>query len=155
DGNAISVVPHPNPGTFNRLYAVDAVSANDVWAVGEYASGVSSTLALHWDGSAWSQVPTPNGGHGYNQLLGVTAIAATDGWAVGFYDVFGAWKTLTTHYDGSSWQLVDSPQPNPSLNVLNGVAAVSQDEVLAVGTTGFAATLALRFHGGCWKIARS
>src|SRR5688500_15438395 len=41
-----NVVPSPNEGTsHNELWAVDAVSGSDVWAVGNYlASGVARTL---------------------------------------------------------------------------------------------------------------
>ncbi|MEP6662866.1 MAG: immunoglobulin domain-containing protein, partial [Verrucomicrobiota bacterium] len=42
----------------NYLYAVSAVSANDIWAVGATGSGAeSTTLTEHWNGSAWSVVP--------------------------------------------------------------------------------------------------
>ena len=44
NGSAITTVPHPNPGSFNRLYAVTAIAPNDVWAVGEFASGISRPL---------------------------------------------------------------------------------------------------------------
>jgi len=30
NGSALTLVPHPNPGTFNRLYAITAISANDI-----------------------------------------------------------------------------------------------------------------------------
>src|SRR5687767_4298198 len=33
DGSSISVVPHSIPGVLDRLYAVTAVSTDDVWAV--------------------------------------------------------------------------------------------------------------------------
>src|SRR5438105_3935499 len=56
-----SVVSSPNSGTANGLHGVAAVSANDVWAVGEYNPGPGSrTLTLHWDGTSWSVIPSPN-----------------------------------------------------------------------------------------------
>jgi hypothetical protein len=39
------------------LSAVDATSATNAWAVGTY--GTFKTLILHWDGTAWTQVPSP------------------------------------------------------------------------------------------------
>ncbi len=48
------------PGTL--LYGVEALAANDVWAVGTNSVG---TLILHWNGAAWESVPSPdpeNGG---------------------------------------------------------------------------------------------
>jgi len=42
------------------LDAVAATSATDAWAVGNYSSAsASGTLILHWDGTAWTQVPSP------------------------------------------------------------------------------------------------
>jgi hypothetical protein len=59
------VVASPNVGgerADDRLSAVSVVSASDVWAVGSspHANG-GSTLVEHWDGSAWTIVPSPNG----------------------------------------------------------------------------------------------
>jgi hypothetical protein len=58
DGTSWSVVPSPNPGPVrNVLIGVAAVSANDVWAVGEHVEPggqIHHTLVEHWDGTAWS-----------------------------------------------------------------------------------------------------
>ena len=62
NGNALTVVPDPNPGAFNRLYSITAISANDIWAVGEYTEPISKTFALHWNGTSWTQVATPTWG---------------------------------------------------------------------------------------------
>jgi hypothetical protein len=45
------------------LYGVSADSATDAWAVGYYthSSGVGETLILHWNGTAWKTVKSPNG----------------------------------------------------------------------------------------------
>ena len=54
---AWSVVPSPSPGpSVNDLNGVASVSANDVWAVGDFinASGSKQTLIEHWDGTSWS-----------------------------------------------------------------------------------------------------
>src|SRR6266540_1101009 len=51
----------PSPGSFrNVLTSVDALSRTDIWAVGSWAGADSHnrTLAVHWDGASWSQVPT-------------------------------------------------------------------------------------------------
>jgi hypothetical protein len=48
----------------NTLSAVSANSATSAWAVGEYqiptALGVSGTLILHWNGTSWIRVASPN-----------------------------------------------------------------------------------------------
>src|SRR5207248_3279171 len=85
----------PNVGANdNKLNAVAAISTNDAWAVGSYSdqqfAGPNQTLTEHWDGSAWSVVPSGNPGASDDVLLGVAAVSPDDVWAVGYY------------YDGSS-----------------------------------------------------
>jgi hypothetical protein len=53
---------------------VSALATDDVWAVGDYDHGDSSfahfTLIERWNGSSWSQVPSPNpGGSSHNNFL--------------------------------------------------------------------------------------
>ena len=107
DGTQWSIVPSPSPDTqLNELRGVAALSANDVWAVG-YRGGTQNetpleTLILHWDGTRWRQVPSPNVPVGANQLSGITAISANDIWAVG--SAGGA--PLTMHWNGNAWSVV-------------------------------------------------
>src|SRR5947209_20510087 len=80
---AWAIVSSPNQGTLgNHLYGVAAVSANDIWAVGDYNADPfkddSRTLAQHWNGSSWSIVSSPNpvsGTDDYDQLLAVAAVS--------------------------------------------------------------------------------
>src|SRR5207248_10560342 len=101
DGSSWSRVPSPNQGTSrNDLFAVSAVSSNDVWAVGfdwQFAT-LEEPLTLHWDGSTWSVIPGPNT---YGRLEGVAAISSNDVWAVG--------AAGTLHWDGSQWSTVPIP----------------------------------------------
>jgi hypothetical protein len=71
DGKSWQIVPSPNVGTpsvyqHNALYGVAALSSIDIWAAGQFqlpdGSGSQLTLALHWDGTAWSIAPVPNVG---------------------------------------------------------------------------------------------
>jgi hypothetical protein len=149
DGTDLAVVPHPNPGTFNRLYSVAAISEDDVWAVGEFTNPISRTLALHWDGTEWTHVPTPNGSEGYNQLSGVTAVASDDVWAVGEDGNL----TLTLHWDGSQWSRVSSPTPE-SYASLRAVSASASGDVWAVGDSGDE-SLTLRWDGSQWNVVPS
>src|SRR4051794_403948 len=54
------VVNSPNPGGSPTLRSVSAVGPADIWAVGytSHGSTSSDTLAEHWDGAAWTVVPT-------------------------------------------------------------------------------------------------
>src|SRR5262245_27260489 len=76
----------PGPGN-NELNAVTIFSPCDVWAVGSEGgtSGQAAepSLVEHWDGSAWTVVPSPNPGTGFNELLSVRGVSAHDIWAVG------------------------------------------------------------------------
>src|SRR5215831_17270623 len=58
-------VDSPNVGgQDNVLAAVSGSRSDDVWAVGQFAPdsnpNITLTLALHFDGAAWSIVATPN-----------------------------------------------------------------------------------------------
>jgi hypothetical protein len=128
--------PSPDPNS-NKLNAVAAISATEVWAVGQASA---STLAEHWDGSRWSVVPTPNapGTGTQSALLGVAAVAGNDVWAVGFSangNASPAYATLAEHWNGSGWSTVPTPTPSGSAISLslNAVAAISSSDVWAVG----------------------
>jgi hypothetical protein len=66
---------------------------SSAWAVGSFCakhcepvlSGdvAGRSLILHWNGTRWSRVASPNAGKGGNTLSGISAISATSGWAVG------------------------------------------------------------------------
>jgi hypothetical protein len=113
NGSAWQVVPSPNPGFYNHLRAVTAITASDIWAVGDvYTSGPFQTLVAHWTGSQWLQVPSPNPGAVSNMLLGVSAVSTNDVWAVGYVESSGgARQTLVEHYSG----LCGSPTPTPTV----------------------------------------
>src|SRR5205823_13057673 len=121
----------------NQLEAV-AGSGNDLWAVGYYGpiGNVAQTLAMHWNGSAWSIVPTPNVGTQTNELFGVSG-SGNDVWAVGIYwTVDGGYnvqRTLTLHWDGSAWSVVPSPNPGFWADLLLAVRG-SGNDVWAVGS---------------------
>lgn len=107
DGTQWTIVSSPSPdGQINELHGVAALSADDVWAVG-YRGGTSNetpleTLILHWDGTSWRQVISPNIAGGANQLSGIAAMSANDIWAVG--SAGGA--PLVMHWDGNAWSIV-------------------------------------------------
>lgn len=75
------------------LYAVDAVAADDVWAVGWGYLGDDLAFkyaTMHWDGTGWSYVQNPNEG----VLYAVDASSSSDAWAVGFGFVTPGTHTL-------------------------------------------------------------
>src|SRR5438034_11809677 len=83
NGSQWSVVPSPNPSSFvNRINAVAAVSANDVWAVGTAPTSTDTVLILHWNGTAWSVVPNPTDGIPLTNLAALAVVSANNIWAV-------------------------------------------------------------------------
>ena len=159
-GAAWQVVPSPPVGTDgSALEAVAARASDDVWAVGFSANGSSTyqTLTEHWDGSAWTVVPSPSAGTRDNVLTGVAALAPDDVWAVGSYPAAnGAALTLTEHWDGSAWTIVPSPNVGSTGSTLARVAALAPGDVWAVGyyqTPGDAyQPLAEHWDGSAWSV---
>src|SRR5207244_691981 len=96
------------------------------------------TLTMHWDGTQWSIVPSPNANSRTNYLNRVSAVASNDVWAVGYYIAVvgggGYDRTLAEHWDGNQWSIVPSPNVSTDNNVLNSVSVLSSNDVWAVGS---------------------
>src|SRR5215472_15835744 len=144
NGTAWKQRPSPSPvAAYNDLFGVAATSATNAWAVGEYSNHPASlafhTLAEHWNGTAWTRVPSPSpGGPTGNSLLqAVAATSASNAWAVGASSA-GA---LIEHWNGTAWTQVPSPVP---AGVLTGVAATSARDAWAVGYYRNPGTLRLK-----------
>jgi hypothetical protein len=149
DGVAWTAVPSPNmAGGVNSLYSVDAVTANDVWAVGEFYNTTNFSyhaLIEHWDGTAWSIVPTLDLNMNNRYLYKVTARSATDVWAIGStWDASNIDQTLVEHWNGSLWTAVASANVGTDSNNLYSIAATSEKDAWAVGDYYDAATSAYR-----------
>jgi S-layer homology domain len=160
------VVNSPNPSaTTNYLFSVAIVTSSDVWAVGKYNVGTNEswTLTMHWDGTQWALVSSPNRNSGTNFLLAVDAIATDDVWAVGYtHSSSAGWLTLTERWNGTLWSIVPSPNGNQIENYLEGVSAVSSDDVWAVGWyvadiggQGYQRTLVEHWNGTQWSVVAS
>lgn len=139
NGSTWSPVPSPSPGTLtNRLDAVAARSADDVWAVGHSTSGDrSDALVLHWDGSSWTEVPVPDVLAGGAELLGVAVAGRDSVWAVGTGIGEPApgkparQVALALHRNGPAWQSVQFGQT--PVTQLSAVTAVSETDVWFAG----------------------
>jgi hypothetical protein len=124
------MVSSPNQGSnSNVLFGITAISANDLWAVGQYVSSkalTSQTLIEHYNGSTWTLVASPTVSS-QSFLHGVTALSAREVWAVGLsIDSAGVRKTLIEQWNGSTWRSVASPSPGSALNSLDSVTRVPQ-----------------------------
>jgi hypothetical protein len=150
NGTAWSIASTPNPATssgdYDVLKAATASSASDVWAVG-YSGNVGNDadkgLIEHWNGAAWSVVPSPNP-YTSQDLYGVAAISSSDAWAVGRYfsqSPFG-YGALIEHFNGTAWTKV----PNPGAGALYAVTALASNNVWAVGDAQI-----LHWNGTAWS----
>jgi hypothetical protein len=108
-------------GIYKRVNGVAATSTRNAWAVG--SNGLGKTLIMHWNGSAWTQVPSPNFG-GVNSLAGVAAVSANNVWAVGQTGSLSSPKSLILRWNGKAWKRVPSPSPGGG-DWLDSVAVVS------------------------------
>jgi hypothetical protein len=152
----------------NQLLSVDAVSQNDVWAVGwsQDPNGpefVKRTLIQHFDGNSWKIVSSPNPGNDtLSQLHSVAGVSANDVWAVGSsHNGRLPSRTLIEHWDGVQWSIVPTPSPDTQFNELRGVVALSANDVWAVGYRGGTKTetpietLILHWNGRNWSVVPS
>ncbi|MEP6993178.1 MAG: hypothetical protein ABI968_01560 [Acidobacteriota bacterium] len=139
DGTSWSVVDAPNVGNFvNQLESVSASSPNDVWAVGFHLDVIgvdqpNQTSVLHWNGTAWSVVPSPNRTQLNNYLFDVVGLSAGNAWAVGFYDNGFQLLTMIQRWNGFEWGVVTSSNASDATNELTGIVAVGPNEAWAVG----------------------
>ena len=158
DGTRWSRVPSPNRNSaYNELYGASAASASDIWAVGYYniSSYVSEkTLILHWNGSGWALVASPNAGPNANQLYGVAAITSNDAWAVGLGNStdINHGVGLAMHWDGTSWKVVRTPKVGSGANALYAVAALAPNDVWATGESSDQGAYVLHYDGSNWSV---
>src|SRR5262249_15546202 len=118
------------------LTGIDVRSASDVWAVGYYFDGSANRpLALHWDGSTWSNSPIP----GTGLLRKVRAVGPGNVWAAGTYYNAGlqSYQTLVVHFDGTAWTtVVSADAPTADDEVIGLAADPAGSSITAVGRQG-------------------
>jgi hypothetical protein len=137
------LVPGTNPDNEFRFSSIKANSPTDVWAVGDSfnaaVNGSGKTLIEHWNGTAWSIVPSPSPGNNAN-LTGVTTSNASNNvWAVGYDTVPGTTQlqTLTLNWNGTAWVTVASPNASTGSSVLDSVSTTPGAAIVqAVGDSG-------------------
>jgi hypothetical protein len=151
NGYKWEIVQSPNgPAGQGTLYALTAVTPNDIWAAGSYddAQGITHPLIMHWDGSIWKIVELEGA---KKSLIGIiTTIAATsdnDIWVQGL----GREATATSegpllmHWDGKRWQTVAAP---PSAKYMSSLSTLSPQQVWTANYTPLTIT---QWDGQQWK----
>jgi hypothetical protein len=120
NGSAWQIASLPTVTPFStELSSVSGTSAHDIWAVGYQFTSSSNTgpyppkmtLIMHWDGTSWTRVPSPNPGSVVSALSMVKAFGPNDAWASGFAS--DGQNTPVTHFvlhwNGTSWSQVATP----------------------------------------------
>jgi len=175
NGSTWTVVPTPDPGSSgNHLYAVDAVSPDDVWAAGQQlgAQFPDNGLVEHWDGHSWSVVPVPAATTAAVMLDGIAATAdvpsrgglggssplADTVYVAGEADSAsqGGRPLIETYQDGA-WQTASLPAAAGSLWTNLWGITVAAGTAWAVGTyvdpkTDNNNTLILSGTNGTWTV---
>jgi len=144
------VVPSPNSAARDFLAGLYAVSANDIWATGNYYSPNPHGMMLHWNGTAWSVVTIPEPGIA-SFMYRISGTSSTDIWAVGYYytDSIAHQKSLIIHWNGTAWSQVTIPIFGTTTEFLTDIQAVAPDAAWAVGSHD-SQTLVLFWDGTTW-----
>lgn len=137
-------LPQPYPGW--ALNSISASGPNDVWAVGNGFGEDDKPLAMHYDGSEWTVMPTPPFGGLYGEFNSVVANSPTDVWAVGrtLLDEKDRGHALVMHWNGRSWTRIDTPE---EAGPMRGVASAPGGVVVVGRTADRANGYALRVVG--------
>ena len=162
DGSSWSVIPTPDPGSSgNHLYAIDAVSPDNVWAAGMQlnANSPDQGLVEHWNGRKWSLVALPAPAAADLVMLdGITA-DASQVWVAGEADSpEGGGQPFVEGYQDGSWTIPRLPAVPDGANWTNlwGIQ-LAGGSVWAAGTyvdpaTDNNNTLVLQGTDGSWTV---
>jgi hypothetical protein len=151
-----TVVKSSNLGTGdNVLNGISGSSGSDIWAVGH---AQSRSLTVHYDGTRWKVVRSPNLEFGV-RLEDVVAIAPGDAWAVGWTGSGSDLNNISVamHWNGRTWSIVPTPQPGgQNVDRLRAVDAAGPNDVWAVGVYQEAdldeRSLILHWDGSTWSV---
>jgi hypothetical protein len=140
-------VPSPNPAdvgddAVSVLDGVIATSARNAWAVGFIGGTGNRPLILRWNGTRWSQVPSPPV---QGQLRTVAATSASSAWAAGLSFARTRTASLLLRWSGTRWARVPCPGSG-----LTGLTATTASSAWAVGTTR-SGPLILHWNGTRWE----
>lgn len=130
----VSCGPVP-AGRVVQLNAGVAISANDIWAVGQFQNmGPGIPFGEHWDGHMWTSSVVPVGNwHQSAHLSAVSAASSRDVWAVGGGQNSSEQQTLIEHWNGSTWAVVQSPDASLRSNQLTAVDVIDANDAWTVG----------------------
>ncbi len=130
----IQPIPQPAHTVETELSGVSCGSTSACTAVGSSTASSSppgvTTLAEHWNGTAWTIQPTPTQST-FEGLAGVSCFSTVTCIAVGYTP---SAKTLTEVWDGYSWTIQTTPNPvGYGFSQLFGASCTSATACTTVG----------------------
>jgi len=152
------------------LKAVSCTSTRRCDAVGDFLTPSAGPVPLteHWNGTAWTLVPSATTGElGEGDLLvSVSCGSPASCIAAGEYELGGVGRpaTFVEQWTGTSWKIVKSGDPARSYSALEGVSCKSATSCVGVGRYqkprnrfdfGPTMTLVERWDGKKWSIVAS
>jgi hypothetical protein len=133
------------------ISAIAAPGADDVWMVGNYATG---SFAYHWNGHRWTIATVgPAGASRHPVISAVSALAPNDVWAAGgLYSPTSATRSRVSQvvyrWNGKKWLGVE---PESSVGLLTAVAAVQPSLVWVGGEARIDHSAVELWDGGTWR----
>jgi hypothetical protein len=165
NGTAWSIVSSPAPGDDSFLESVDAISSNNIWAIGTYSdsSHADQTLIEHWNGTAWSVVSSPSVASANNYMNAVSAVGSSNVWAAGYTistTGSGDARALVERWNGTSWSIVTALNVSNANTFVTDIAALSASDVWLVGyyvslSDSVYHTFTEHWDGSTWAIISS
>ncbi len=129
----------PSGVTSSVLSAVSCPSPGTCTAVGGYTtSRGSSSLAEHWNGTAWSAQTTANTGF-QEELLGVSCPTSDECTAVGNYAPGAHSVAMVQTWNGAGWSAQPSNVDEAQASELHAVSCATGATCAAAGITGWSA----------------
>ncbi|MBA3551905.1 MAG: hypothetical protein H0W27_03395 [Actinobacteria bacterium] len=154
DGVSWAQVAFPEPTaqqianpTDTIITAFEAISPDDVWAVGSGGVYGGPGFFVHWDGSRWSFVAEA----GESAVKDLAARSSDDIWAIGDPAHRNGTQPIVHRWNGSTWTEVAFPELPGRENYLNGVSPVSDAEAWAVGRSWDQPVMS-RWGGSAWNL---
>ncbi|MCD6055335.1 MAG: hypothetical protein K0R12_297 [Gammaproteobacteria bacterium] len=143
------VVPSVSSSINSDLYAVDCLSADDCWAVGQKNS--NTLLIMRWNGSQWTRFSQSGNALDLNlDLYGIDCVSTNDCWAVGQKTSNGNnGDLLFMHWNGSSWSQVALTGANVKQD-LRDVFCISSSDCWAVGDKQGSNSAFTHWNGSQW-----
>jgi hypothetical protein len=126
-----------------ELRDIDAISSDNIWAVGGFGIVEQAPYVLRWNGDQWSFVEPQPDLDEFENLEEVEAFSDEDVWVSA--SRAGTMEPVMLHWNGSSWTAFDAAGAGGG-----AIAAAGPEDVWAVGTRDLS-----HWDGDSWQSVAS